>query len=135
VLKKKGYSTNVGDEGGFAPNIGSNEEAIDTVMEAINASGYKAGSQIFIAMDAANSELYKNGKYTFHKSDGKTLSSDELVKFWENWANQYPIALLKMAWPKTTGKAGKSDRNPGQTGATGWRRPVCNQCNPPVAGH
>ncbi len=95
VLKKKGYSTNVGDEGGFAPNIGSNEEAIDTVMEAINAAGYKAGSQIFIAMDAANSELYKDGKYTFHKSDGKTLSSDELVKFWENWAAQYPIASIE----------------------------------------
>lgn len=95
VLKKKGYSTNVGDEGGFAPNIGSNEEAIDTVMEAINASGYKAGSQIFIAMDAANSELYKGGKYVFHKSDGKSLSSDELVKFWENWARQYPIASIE----------------------------------------
>jgi enolase len=95
VLKKKGYSTNVGDEGGFAPNIGSNEEAIDTVMEAINAAGYKAGSEIFIAMDAANSELYKNGKYTFHKSDGKSLSSDELVKFWENWASQYPIASIE----------------------------------------
>jgi len=95
VLKKKGYSTNVGDEGGFAPNIGSNEEAIDTVMEAIQAAGYKAGSQIFIAMDAANSELYKNGKYVFHKSDGKSLSSDELVKFWENWAKQYPIASIE----------------------------------------
>lgn len=95
VLKKKGYSTNVGDEGGFAPNIGSNEEAIDTVMEAINASGYKAGSQIFIAMDAANSELYKGGKYVFHKSDGKSLSSDNLVKFWENWAAQYPIASIE----------------------------------------
>jgi enolase len=95
VLKKKGYSTNVGDEGGFAPNIGSNEEAIDTVMEAINASGYKAGSEIFIAMDAANSELYKEGKYVFHKSDGKSLSSDELVKFWENWARQYPIVSIE----------------------------------------
>jgi len=95
VLKKKGYSTNVGDEGGFAPNIGSNEEAIDTVMEAINAAGYKAGSEIFIAMDAANSELYKDGKYIFHKSDGKSLSSDELVKFWENWANQYPIVSIE----------------------------------------
>jgi enolase len=95
VLKKKGYSTNVGDEGGFAPNIGSNEEAIETVMEAINAAGYKAGSQIFIAMDAANSELYKNGKYVFHKSDGKTLSSDELVKFWQNWAAQYPIISIE----------------------------------------
>lgn len=95
VLKKKGYSTNVGDEGGFAPNIGSNEEAIDTVMEAINAAGYKAGEQIFIAMDAANSELYKDGKYVFHKSDGKSLSSDELVKYWENWANQYPIVSIE----------------------------------------
>jgi enolase len=95
VLKKKGYSTNVGDEGGFAPNIGSNEEAIDTVMEAIQAAGYKAGEQIFVAMDAANSELYKNGKYTFHKSDGKTLSSDELVKFWENWVRQYPIVSIE----------------------------------------
>ncbi|GAA4740068.1 phosphopyruvate hydratase [Flavisolibacter ginsenosidimutans] len=95
VLKKKGYSTNVGDEGGFAPNIGSNEEAIDTVMEAINAAGYKAGSEIFIAMDAANSELYKDGKYIFHKSSGKSLSSDELVKFWESWANQYPIVSIE----------------------------------------
>jgi enolase len=95
VLKKKGYSTNVGDEGGFAPNIGSNEEAIETVLTAIEAAGYKAGSQIFIAMDAANSELYKNGKYTFHKSDGKTLTSDELVKYWENWVNQYPICSIE----------------------------------------
>ncbi|TCZ68871.1 phosphopyruvate hydratase [Flaviaesturariibacter aridisoli] len=95
VLKKKGYSTNVGDEGGFAPNIGSNEEAIETVLTAIEAAGYKTGSQIMIAMDAANSELYKNGKYTFHKSDGKTLSSDELVKYWENWVNQYPICSIE----------------------------------------
>jgi enolase len=95
VLKKKGYSTNVGDEGGFAPNIGSNEEAIETVLTAIEAAGYKAGSQVFIAMDAANSELYKNGKYVFHKSDGKSLSSDELVKFWENWVNQYPICSIE----------------------------------------
>jgi enolase len=95
VLKKKGYSTNVGDEGGFAPNIGSNEEAIETVLAAIDAAGYKAGSQVFIAMDAANSELYKDGKYVFHKSDGKTMSSDELVKFWTNWANQYPIVSIE----------------------------------------
>jgi enolase len=95
VLKKKGYSTNVGDEGGFAPNIGSNEEAIETVLTAIDAAGYKAGSQIFIAMDAANSELYKNGKYVFHKSDGKTMSSDELVKYWTSWVNQYPIISIE----------------------------------------
>ncbi|MBO9658027.1 MAG: phosphopyruvate hydratase [Chitinophagaceae bacterium] len=97
VLKKKGFSTNVGDEGGFAPNIQSNEEAIDTVMEAIQASGYKAGSQIMIAMDAANTELWdaKKKKYVFHKSDGKTLSSDELVKFWEKWVKNYPIASIE----------------------------------------
>src|SRR5678816_1055468 len=95
VLKKKGYSTNVGDEGGFAPNIGSNEEAIETVLAAIDAAGYKAGSQVFIAMDAANSELYKNGKYVFHKSDGKSMSSEELVKYWTNWVNQYPIASIE----------------------------------------
>ncbi|HEU4470451.1 MAG TPA: phosphopyruvate hydratase, partial [Flavisolibacter sp.] len=95
VLKKKGYSTNVGDEGGFAPNIGSNEEAIETVLTAIEAAGYKAGSEVFIAMDAANSELYKNGKYVFHKSDGKSLSSEELVKYWTNWVNQYPIVSIE----------------------------------------
>src|SRR6478609_7558710 len=95
VLKKKGYSTNVGDEGGFAPNIGSNEEAIETVLTAIDAAGYKAGSQVFIAMDAANSELYKNGKYVFHKSDGKSMSSEELVQYWTNWVNQYPIASIE----------------------------------------
>ena len=95
VLKKKGYSTNVGDEGGFAPNIQSNEEAIETVLLAIDAAGYKAGSQIFIAMDAANSELYKNGKYIFHKSDGKTMSSEELVKYWTSWVAQYPIISIE----------------------------------------
>ena len=95
VLKKKGYSTNVGDEGGFAPNIGSNEEAIETVLAAIDAAGYKAGSQVFVAMDAANSELYKEGKYVFHKSGGKTMSSDELVKYWANWVNQYPIVSIE----------------------------------------
>jgi enolase len=95
VLKKKGYSTNVGDEGGFAPNIGSNEEAIETVLAAIDAAGYKAGSQVFIAMDAANSELYKDGKYIFHKSNGKSMSSEELVKYWANWVNQYPICSIE----------------------------------------
>lgn len=97
VLKKKGYSTNVGDEGGFAPNIQSNEEAIETVLDAIGAAGYKAGSQITIAMDAANSELWNNEKkkYVFHKSSGKEMSSEELVKYWENWVNQYPIVSIE----------------------------------------
>ena len=97
VLKKKGYSTNVGDEGGFAPNIQSNEEAIETVLAAISAAGYKTGSQIVIAMDAANSELWdaKKKKYVFHKSSGKIMSSDELVKYWEKWVKQYPIASIE----------------------------------------
>jgi enolase len=97
VLKKKGFSTNVGDEGGFAPNIQSNEEAIETVLEAITAAGYKTGSQIVIAIDAANSELWdeKKKKYVFKKSSGKVVSSDELVKFWEKWVKQYPIASLE----------------------------------------
>lgn len=97
VLKKKGFSTNVGDEGGFAPNIQSNEEAIETVLEAISAAGFKTGSQIAIAMDAANSELWdaKKKKYVFHKSSGKAISSDELVKFWEKWVKQYPIISIE----------------------------------------
>ena len=97
VLKKKGFSTNVGDEGGFAPNIKSNEEAIETVLTAIDAAGYKTGSQIVIAMDAANSELWdkKKKKYVFHKSSGKEMTSEQLVKFWEKWAKQYPIASIE----------------------------------------
>jgi enolase len=97
VLKKKGFSTNVGDEGGFAPNIQSNEEAIETVLEAISAAGYKTGTQIAIAMDAANSELWdgKKKKYVFHKSTKKELSSDELVKFWAGWVKKYPIISIE----------------------------------------
>ena len=97
VLKKKGFSTNVGDEGGFAPNIQSNEEAIETVLTAINTAGYKTGSQIVIAMDAANSELWdsKKKKYVFHKSSGKEMTSEQLVKYWEKWVKQYPIASIE----------------------------------------
>jgi enolase len=97
VLKKKGYSTNVGDEGGFAPNIQSNEEAIETVLKAIEAAGYKAGSQIKIAMDAANSELWdaKKKKYVFHKSSGKEMTSEQLAKYWEGWVKKYPICSIE----------------------------------------
>ena len=97
VLKKKGFSTNVGAEGGFAPNIQSNEEAIEIVLTAIQAAGYKTGSQIMIAMDAANSELWdaKKKKYVFHKSDGKQMTSEQLVKYWESWAKQYPICSIE----------------------------------------
>lgn len=117
VLKKKGFSTNVGDEGGFAPNIQSNEEAIETVLTAIEAAGFKTGSQISIAMDAANSELWnsKEGKYIFHKSDGKKMSSEQLVDYWESWVNQYPIISIEdgMAeddwdgWKMLTERVGK----------------------------
>ncbi len=97
VLKKKGYSTNVGDEGGFAPDIKSNEEAIETVLEAIQAAGYKAGSQVAIAMDAASTEMFDEASksYKFYKSSGKTISSDEMVKYWESWVNQYPIVSIE----------------------------------------
>ncbi len=97
VLKKKGYSTNVGDEGGFAPNIQSNEEAIEMVLTAIQAAGYKAGTQVVIAMDAANSELWDNKKkkYVFHKSSGKEMSSEQLVKYWVSWVKQYPIVSIE----------------------------------------
>ncbi|MGB5006331.1 MAG: phosphopyruvate hydratase, partial [Ferruginibacter sp.] len=97
VLRKKGYSTNVGDEGGFAPDIQSNEEAIETVMMAISAAGFKAGSQIAIALDPAVSEMYDKTKkvYHFHKSDGKKLSSEKMVDYWANWVKQYPIISIE----------------------------------------
>src|SRR5690242_16602662 len=95
VLKKKGYSTNVGDEGGFAPDIQSNEEAIETVLKAIDAAGYKAGEQIGIALDAASSEMYFNDQYKFYKSSGKIISSDEMVAYWSEWVNKYPIISIE----------------------------------------
>ncbi len=95
VLKKKGYSTNVGDEGGFAPDIQSNEEAIETVLQAIEASGYKVGEQIAIALDAASSEMYFNDQYKFYKSSGKIISSDEMVAYWTDWVNKYPIISIE----------------------------------------
>ncbi|HRB92453.1 MAG TPA: phosphopyruvate hydratase, partial [Chitinophagales bacterium] len=97
VLKAKGYSTNVGDEGGFAPEIKSNEEAIETVLKAIESAGYKPGEQIKIAMDAAASEFYdaKKKKYIFHKSDNKILTSEEMVDYWAKWVKKYPIISIE----------------------------------------
>lgn len=97
VLKKKGYSTNVGDEGGFAPDIQSNEEAIETVMIAIKTAGFKSGTQVCIAMDPAVSEMYDAAKkvYHFHKSDGKKLSSEKMVDYWANWVKNYPIISIE----------------------------------------
>ncbi|TZF84980.1 phosphopyruvate hydratase [Pedobacter sp. BS3] len=118
VLKKKGYSTNVGDEGGFAPDIQSNEEAIETVLAAIEAAGYKPGEQIYIAMDAASSEMYdeKTKTYKFYKSNpDKVLSSDELVAYWAEWVSKYPILSIEDGlaendwdgWKKLTDTLGK----------------------------
>ncbi len=97
VLKSKGYSTNVGDEGGFAPNIKSNEEAIEIVLMAIEKAGYKPGEDIFIAMDAAVTEFYdeETGLYHFKKSDGRKLNSDEMVDYWNTWVNKYPILSIE----------------------------------------
>jgi enolase len=96
VLKKKGYSTNVGDEGGFAPNIGSNEEAIETVLTAIETAGFTPGKDVYIAMDAAASEFYdaKTGIYSF-KSDGRQFTSEELVNYWIDWTKKYPILSIE----------------------------------------
>ncbi len=97
VLKKKGYSTNVGDEGGFAPNIGSNTEAIEIVLQAIEGAGYKPGHEVFIAMDAAASEFYNPDEkvYHFHKSSGDKLTSSQMVDFWTDWSKKYPIISIE----------------------------------------
>ena len=94
VLKKKGYNTNVGDEGGFAPSLKNDEEALESILEAVQAAGYRPGEQVVIALDPASSELYEDGKYNL-RIQGKTLSSEEMVKLWENWVNQYPIISIE----------------------------------------
>jgi enolase len=95
VLKSRGLSTGVGDEGGFAPNLKSNEEAIETILEAIDKAGYKAGDNVMLALDPAASEFYKDGKYIFKKSDKRELSSEEMAAFWTDWSNRYPIISIE----------------------------------------
>ncbi|MDQ2794507.1 MAG: phosphopyruvate hydratase, partial [Bacteroidota bacterium] len=95
VLKKQGFSTNVGDEGGFAPNIKSNEEAIKIVLQAIEKAGYRPGEDVFIAMDAAVSEFYEDGVYHFKKSTGDKLTPEQMVNYWADWADKYPIISLE----------------------------------------
>lgn len=97
VLKKKGLSTNVGDEGGFAPNIASNKEAIEVVLKAIESAGYKPGKDIFIALDAASTEFYdpKTKKYILKKSTGDKMTSSEMVSFWKDWVKKYPIISIE----------------------------------------
>lgn len=116
VLKSKGYSTNVGDEGGFAPNIKSNEEAIETVLQAIEKAGYRPGEDIFIAMDAAASEFFdeKEKVYHFHKSGGARKTTEEMIAYWEEWVRKYPIFSIEdglheddwAGWTKLTSAIG-----------------------------
>jgi enolase len=94
ILNDKGYSTGIGDEGGFAPNLKSNSEALDVIIEAIGKAGYKAGEEIFIAIDAASSEYFKDGKYVL-EHEGRTLTSAEMVDFFEDWVNKYPIISIE----------------------------------------
>ena len=116
VLKSKRYSTAVGDEGGFAPNLGSNEEALDVILEAITKAGYKPGKEISLALDCAASEFYdkKSGKYVFKKSDGSQRTSTELADYWASWAAKYPIVSIEdgmaeddwAGWETLTAKLG-----------------------------
>ena len=114
ILNDKGYSTGIGDEGGFAPNLKSNAEALDVIIEAIEKAGYKPGEEIFIAIDAASSEYYKDGKYVL-ENEGRTLTSEEMVNFFDEWVNKYPIISIEdgMAeedwdgWKLMTEKLGK----------------------------
>jgi len=95
VLRKKGYATGVGDEGGFAPNLKSNEEAIETILEAIGIAGYHAGSDVLLALDPAASEFFDGQSYVFKKSDGRKLSSTEMIAFWKDWVDKYPIVSIE----------------------------------------
>jgi enolase len=95
VLKKKGYATSVGDEGGFAPNLRSNEEAVETILDAITKAGYTPGSDCLLALDPAASEFYDGKSYVFKKSDQRKLSSDEMVAYWKGWCEKYPIVSIE----------------------------------------
>jgi enolase len=114
VLTGLGKSTAVGDEGGFAPDLRSNEEAVEVILEAIEKAGYKVGDDIVLALDAAASELYRDGAYVFHKSSGERKSSDEMIEFWRGWVDRYPIASIEDAldendwegWTKLTAAIG-----------------------------
>jgi enolase len=116
VLKSRGYSTGVGDEGGFAPDLRSNEEAVETILEAIDKAGYKAGQNVMLALDPAASEFYSNGKYVFKKSDKRELSSEEMAAYWTDWCGKYPIISIEdgMAendwdgWKNLTNSVGKT---------------------------
>ncbi len=115
VLSSRGYATSVGDEGGFAPNLKSNEEAIETILEAVEKAGYTAGKDVMIALDPASSEFFVEGKYVFKKSDKRELTSEQMADYWIDWTNKYPIISIEdgMAendwdgWKYLTDKIGK----------------------------
>lgn len=115
VLAKAGKSTAVGDEGGFAPDLGSNEEAVEVILEAIQQAGYTVGDHVVLALDAAASEFYRDGTYVFHKSTGEERSSEEMVDFWQDWVERYPIVSIEDGldendwdgWARLTGALGK----------------------------
>lgn len=114
VLIAGGYSTGVGDEGGFAPSLGSNEEALDVVGDAIRKAGYVPGRDILLALDPASTEFYDDGRYVFHKSDGSERTSEQMVDFWEDWARRYPIVSIEdglaeddwAGWTRLTARLG-----------------------------
>ena len=114
VLSKAGHSTGVGDEGGFAPSLGSNEEALEVIAEAVKLAGYRLGKDILLALDPAASEFYSGGKYVFKKSDGSKRSSDQMVEFWKDWTARYPIVSIEdgldeddwKGWEKLTDEIG-----------------------------
>jgi len=116
ALAARGYVTAVGDEGGFAPNLPSNQDAVELILEAIERSGYKAGRQIAIALDPATSELYEDGVYVFRKSDGTRRTSAEMVEFWADWHSRYPIVSIEdgldqddwAGWQALTARLGKT---------------------------
>ena len=136
VLNGKGYSTAVGDEGGFAPDLKSNDEAVELILEAITKAGYKPSADISICLDPAASEMWDDGKYVLFKSTKKAITSDELIKIWESWAKQYPIVLLEDGmgendwdgWRNLTVALGVKDR-------TGGRRCLLHESADPAAGN
>jgi enolase len=114
VLKNKGYSTGIGDEGGYAPDLKSNEEAMEVILEAIVKAGYQPGRDISICLDPATSEMWKDGKYLFFKSDKSLITSDEMISLWKSWVDKYPIVLIEdglaendwAGWQKITAELG-----------------------------
>jgi len=131
ILKKKGYSTGVGDEGGFAPDLKSNVEAVEVILEAITKAGFRPGDDISICLDPATSEMWDNGQYLFFKSDKSKKTPDEMVALWSSWVRQYPIVLLEdgMAENDWTGwkTLEDADRRTRQESGTGRRRHLLHE--------